>query len=158
MTQIHAWRVQMLAGPAPAGAGGGGMNAGLSPAAEGAGRVPWSSGISYQGWDRSHELLAAEAAAIAAIGPVSLRRNRATGVPRRTARHCQAISRLDGFHQLGNCVHHPREKSKPEKDQASHSERTRGFAVHRHRLRARCRTRTVTEPGARPARSAWTGT
>ena len=71
-----------------------GMNAGLSPAAEGAGRVPWSSGISDQGWDRSRELLDAEAAAIAAIGPVSLRRNRATGVPRRTARHWHAISRL----------------------------------------------------------------
>ena len=29
-----------------------------------------------------------------AIGPVGLRRNRATGVPRRTARHWDAISRL----------------------------------------------------------------
>jgi hypothetical protein len=70
------------------------MNAGLSPAAEGAGRAPWSSGIGHQGWDRGHELLDAEAAAIAAIGLVSLRRNRATGVPRRTARHWHAISRL----------------------------------------------------------------
>jgi integrase len=47
-----------------------------------------------QGWDRRGELLDGEAAAITAIGPVSLRRNRATGVPRRTARHWNTISRL----------------------------------------------------------------
>ena len=40
------------------------------------------------------ELLAGEADAIAAIGPAGLRRNRATGIPRRTARHWEAISRL----------------------------------------------------------------
>jgi integrase len=46
------------------------------------------------GWDRRPELLASETAAILAIGPVGLRRNRATGIPRRTARHWKAISRL----------------------------------------------------------------
>ncbi|MBO0807738.1 MAG: site-specific integrase [Actinobacteria bacterium] len=46
------------------------------------------------GWDRRGQLLASETAAIVAIGPVGLRRNRATGIPRRTARHWKAISRL----------------------------------------------------------------
>ena len=45
-------------------------------------------------WDRHPELRASEAAAIAAIGPVGLRRSRAKGIPRRTARHWKAISRL----------------------------------------------------------------
>jgi integrase len=53
-----------------------------------------SPGLDGRGWDRSRELLDGEAAAIAAIGPVGLRRNRATGIPRRTARHWNAISRL----------------------------------------------------------------
>ena len=39
------------------------------------------------GWDRRGQLLASETAAILAIGPAGLRRNRATGIPRRTARH-----------------------------------------------------------------------
>ena len=47
-----------------------------------------------QGWDRRRELLAGQAAAITVIGPVGLRRNRAAGIPRRTARHWSAISRL----------------------------------------------------------------
>ena len=46
------------------------------------------------GWDRRTGLLDGEAAAIAAIGPASLRRNRATGIPRRIARHWRAIARL----------------------------------------------------------------
>jgi integrase len=54
-------------------------------------RDPWTED---QAWDRRRELLAGEADAIAAIGPVGLRRNRATGIPRRTARHWEAISRL----------------------------------------------------------------
>jgi hypothetical protein len=45
-------------------------------------------------WDRRRELLDSEADAIAAIGPVGLRRNRATGISRRTARHWQALARL----------------------------------------------------------------
>ena len=47
-------------------------------------------------WDRRPELRASEAAAIAAIGPAGLRRSRAKGIPRRTARHWKAISRLAG--------------------------------------------------------------
>ena len=35
-----------------------------------------------------------ETAAIAAIGPVGLRRNRAVGIPRRTARHWKTLARL----------------------------------------------------------------
>jgi len=46
------------------------------------------------GWDHQAGLLDGEAAAIAAIGPVSLRRNRAAGIPRRTARQWKAIARL----------------------------------------------------------------
>ena len=56
----------------------------------GAGELP-AAGHS---WDRRRELLDSEAAAIAAIGPAGLRRNRATGIPRRTARHWQAVARL----------------------------------------------------------------
>jgi integrase len=47
-----------------------------------------------RGWDRRGELLGGEAAAIVAIGPVGLRRNRATGIPRRAAKHWTAIARL----------------------------------------------------------------
>jgi hypothetical protein len=39
-------------------------------------------------------LLDGEAAAIVAIGPVGLRRNRATSIPRRTARHWKVLARL----------------------------------------------------------------
>jgi hypothetical protein len=46
------------------------------------------------GSDRRSDLLASEAAAIAAIGPVGLRRSRARGIPRRAARQWKAISRL----------------------------------------------------------------
>ena len=63
-----------------------------SPAS--AGEAPWSPGLESQGWDRRRELVGGEAAAIAAIGPVSLRRNRATGIPRRTVPHWNAITRL----------------------------------------------------------------
>jgi integrase len=47
-----------------------------------------------RGWDRRGELLGGEAAAIVAIGPVGLRRNRATGIPRRAAKLWTAIARL----------------------------------------------------------------
>ena len=36
-------------------------------------------------WDRRVALLDSEAAALLALGPVGLRRNRAVGIPRRTA-------------------------------------------------------------------------
>ena len=70
------------------------MNARPAPATPSAGRRRWWTGIEDRGWDRRRELLDGEAAAIVAIGPVGLRRNRATGVPRRTARHWHGISRL----------------------------------------------------------------
>jgi integrase len=50
--------------------------------------------LAGRGWDRRGELLDGEAAAIVAIGPAGLRRNRANGIPRRTARHWKAIARL----------------------------------------------------------------
>jgi integrase len=60
-----------------------------------------------RGWDRRRDLLDSEAAAISAIGPVGLRRNRATGVPRRTARHWRAISRLaDPLDAARAALHH----------------------------------------------------
>ena len=37
-------------------------------------------------WDRRVALLDSESAALLALGPVGLRRNRAVGIPRRTAR------------------------------------------------------------------------
>jgi integrase len=46
------------------------------------------------GWDRRVALLDGETAALAALGPVGLRRNRAVGVPRRTALHWRALARL----------------------------------------------------------------
>jgi hypothetical protein len=46
------------------------------------------------GWDCRPDVLAGEAAAIFAIGPVGLRRSRARGIPRRTARHWHTVSRL----------------------------------------------------------------
>ena len=70
------------------------MRAGPSPEPGSTSSGPWCSGLAEQGWDRRRELLGGEAAAIAAIGPAGLRRNRSTGVPRRAARHWNAISRL----------------------------------------------------------------
>jgi integrase len=57
------------------------------------GRVAWRFPAGG-GWDRRGELLDGEAGAIAAIGPVGLRRNRATGIPRRTAKHWETLARL----------------------------------------------------------------
>jgi hypothetical protein len=45
-------------------------------------------------WDRRVALLDSEAAALLALGPARLRRNRAVGVPRRTAPHWCALTRL----------------------------------------------------------------
>jgi integrase len=47
-----------------------------------------------RGWDRRGVLLDGEAAAVLALGPAGLRRKRSTGVPRRTARHWNAVTRL----------------------------------------------------------------
>jgi integrase len=70
------------------------MRAVPSPGGACADAAARGSGLDDRGWDRSRGLLEGEAAAIAAIGPVGLRRNRSTGTPRRTARHWNAISRL----------------------------------------------------------------
>jgi integrase len=45
-------------------------------------------------WDRRVALLDSEAAAVLALGPARLRRNRAVGIPRRTALHWRALTRL----------------------------------------------------------------
>lgn len=59
-------------------------------------RAPWSFPVQGRGWDRQGELLDGEAAAIIALGPAGLRRNRAVGIPKRTARHWKALARLTG--------------------------------------------------------------
>lgn len=64
-------------------------------------------GSAGRGWGRRRELLDSEAAAISAIGPVGLRCNRATGSPRRTARHWQALTRLaEPFDTARAALHH----------------------------------------------------
>jgi len=55
---------------------------------------PFSFDVERRSWDRRGELLAEEAAAVAALGPVGLRRNRARGTPRRTAAQWERLSRL----------------------------------------------------------------
>ena len=45
-------------------------------------------------WDRRVALLDSEAAALLALGPARLRRNGAVGIPRRTALHWRALTRL----------------------------------------------------------------
>ena len=45
-------------------------------------------------WDRRVALLDSETAALLALGPVRLRRNGAVGIPRRTALHWRALTRL----------------------------------------------------------------
>jgi hypothetical protein len=45
-------------------------------------------------WDRRVALADGESAALIALGPVGLRRNRAVGIPRRTALHWRALARL----------------------------------------------------------------
>ena len=64
------------------------------PAGQDGGPAAWAFAARTRGWDRRAGLLDAEAAAIAAIGPVGLRRNRATGIPRRTAKHWKTLARL----------------------------------------------------------------
>jgi len=59
-----------------------------------------------RGWDRRGGLLDGEAAAIVAIGPAGLRRNRATGIPRRTAKHWKALARLAGPLDAARAVLH----------------------------------------------------
>jgi integrase len=54
----------------------------------------WRFPRAASGWDRRPVLLEGEAEAVAALGPQGLRRYRAKGVPRRTARYWNALARL----------------------------------------------------------------
>ncbi|HSK98202.1 MAG TPA: hypothetical protein VK891_16365, partial [Euzebyales bacterium] len=53
-------------------------------------RLPFGTGE----FDRGRGLLAREAVALEALSPLQLRRNRARGIPRRTAGHWSALARL----------------------------------------------------------------
>ena len=96
MAQIHAWRVQMLTEPVAAAPAGAAMNA--VPCCRPVPRQrPWPAGA----WHPRTGTGTAGASCSTAKPPpsratraVGLRRNRARGIPRRTARHWQAISRL----------------------------------------------------------------
>jgi hypothetical protein len=59
-------------------------------------RTPFRFDVAGQSWDRRGELRREEAEAIAALGPVGLRRNRARGTPRRTAAEWETLARLVG--------------------------------------------------------------
>jgi integrase len=50
--------------------------------------------MSLERYDRREELSDAERSALFALGPKALRRNRARGIPRRTAHHWKALTRL----------------------------------------------------------------
>jgi hypothetical protein len=54
----------------------------------------WDFGLDLAGFDRHPALAESEAAALVALGPRGLRRNRARGIPRRTASHWRALARL----------------------------------------------------------------
>ena len=61
------------------------------PASRPAGwRLPFETGE----FDRRPALLTREAAALEALSPLQLRRNRARGIPRRTAGHWRSLARL----------------------------------------------------------------
>ena len=85
MSQIHAWRVSMLTGPAGCAAGRGSRMTAAGPAAVAVLRADgtaWASGLDDSGWDRRGGLTVREAAALAEIGPAGLRRSRARGTRR----------------------------------------------------------------------------
>ena len=54
----------------------------------------WVFPMSLERYDRREELSDAERSALFALGPKALRRNRARGIPRRTAHHWKALTRL----------------------------------------------------------------
>lgn len=54
----------------------------------------WSFGLPVERFDRRGELSDAERDALAALDATALRRNRARGIPRRTATHWRALARL----------------------------------------------------------------
>ncbi len=84
------------------------MNLGVAVSAEeGVSSAPRFPG-SEPGWDRRGELLEGAAAAILAIGAVGLRRNRARGIPRRTAVQWGHIARLvEPLDTARASLHHP---------------------------------------------------
>jgi integrase len=73
------------------------------------GREFWNFPVLARNWDRTMEMSDAEVAAITVLGPIGLRRNRARGIPRRTAAQWATLARLvepldaarAGFHQVG---------------------------------------------------------
>ncbi|WP_327116426.1 tyrosine-type recombinase/integrase [Nocardia sp. NBC_01730] len=68
------------------------MNAAPHRARVGTDADRWPSGSKR--WDRRISLSDTEIAALAALGPQQLRRNKAVGIPRRTAVHWRALTRL----------------------------------------------------------------
>jgi integrase len=58
------------------------------------GHEPWIFPVLARDWDRTGQLSEAEVAAITALGPMGLRRNRARGTPRRTAGEWAKLARL----------------------------------------------------------------
>jgi hypothetical protein len=64
------------------------------PVPAGADRVGWRFPLEVTRFDRRSGLLEEEAEALAALGPRGLRRNRARGLPRRTAPAWRALARL----------------------------------------------------------------
>lgn len=54
----------------------------------------WTSALSLERYDRRGELTEAERHALGELGPKALRRNRARGIPRRTATQWKALARL----------------------------------------------------------------
>jgi integrase len=81
--------------------------AAVSGTGEEAGGALWGFPLDGRGWDRRSELLDGEATAILAIGPTGLRRNRARGIPRRTATQWAALARLvDPLDTARAALHH----------------------------------------------------
>lgn len=57
-------------------------------------RAAWTFAVSVERFDRREELTGAEHNALAALDAKALRRNRAQGIPRRTAAHWRVLARL----------------------------------------------------------------
>jgi integrase len=57
-------------------------------------RAAWTVALSLDRYDRRAELTEVERRALSGLGPKALRRNRARGIPRRTATHWKALARL----------------------------------------------------------------
>ena len=97
MAQIHAWRVQMLTEPAwPAPPGARDERRAVAWPVRNAGRAGWSFSGRGPGLGPPARTAGRRGRRHRRHRAGGLRRNRATGIPRRTARHWQAISRLVG--------------------------------------------------------------